>query len=327
MKSTLLANEFKVAKLKELIHESDSYIITNNDLRGNSYFRSILESSFENQIITYRHASYDNISFSIKDSPPKTLSATDLCDLVECPRKYYAKRRENLEHIIENHDLIPIQPYDIGNIVHTCLKEIYKNQRPQIFLDNIIKGHLEKKGLSLSMAECLHKEIVEYIINAKQMANEIIQKYSIEEVFVEQENTKEIFDISLKGKIDLWGLNKERSHCLIIDFKRNTKKMNKSPESFLQLSFYRYLLIQKNLIQKNTPCTLCFIPYDNDVQKKVLSLEVDNMFKQKHLKYDLFEDIENKILKFKNMTIYETNPQKISSCNYCPLELICPKKP
>ena len=180
--------------------------------------------------------------YSFKDVE---LSATRLKTYLTCKRKYYYKYVQK----IKNHEIpkdVP-QEYEIGNIVHAALKELYTKKSTYVDAQEL-QHDLEKELDKL----CGKSELEKYLISLQKKRLSKFYALEIErfkkgyEVYACEENfTIKHAGMRLVGQIDR--VDKRENVIEVLDYKTGAYKLynknNFTDATDFQLEFY-YLLTQ-----------------------------------------------------------------------------------
>lgn len=238
------------------------------------------------------------------------LSASKLKTYLTCKRKFYYKY---IEHIMSHE--IPtdmIEQYEIGNIVHTALYDVY-TQKPtytdakelQLDIENALDSKIDKNS-----------EIERYFISlqkAKMKEFSTLEVARFEDGWVVQECEKsltcEFAGMNLIGQIDR--LDERENELYVIDYKTGNfpiyNKNNFTEATDFQLEFY-YLLVKDKAehihcayydLSKNELVKEAFL----EEKLAVLESNIKDMLARDEINFEKTEDEKN--------------------CLYCEYKVIC----
>lgn len=216
--------------LKQLgIQESETY---SEEEYSNILFQRTSKPLFEEQEIIRE--------YSFKD---KKISATRLKTFLTCKRKYYYRYILTLQ----NHEIPQDMPkeYEIGNIVHSALKELYSKQNRYINVDAL------KRDLHKELENARGKsELDKYLINLQKRRMDDFCEYEVQHfqegwsvIACEEYFSTTFAGATIVGQIDR--VDKKENLIEVLDYKTGsyplyTKNSFQDATDF-QLEFY-YLL-------------------------------------------------------------------------------------
>ncbi|SFV55285.1 FIG00388203: hypothetical protein [hydrothermal vent metagenome] len=246
------------------------------------------------------------LDYSFKDIK---LSATRLKTYLSCKRKYYHKYIQKLN----GHDIpqdVP-QEYEIGNVVHLALKELYSKKSSYTDARELQKD-LEKE-LDI---QCGKSELDKYLISLQKKR---LQKFYVQEIqrFVdgfEVHSCEESFSVeyagmTLIGQIDR--VDKRDNEIEVLDYKTGSYKLysknNFTEATDFQLEFY-YLLTQA--LGDVTSCAFYDLKEIEIVPEAFLSEKLEIL--QSHIK-DLLQ------VEYIDFVLCEDELQ----CRYCDYAVMC----
>ncbi len=217
--------------LKQLgIQESENY---SESHLSNILFSKDLQEPFFFKDISYLH-SFKN----------KTLSATKLKSYLTCKRQYYFRYIES----IERHDIPRDTPqeYEIGNVVHDALKELYSKKDHYLDVE-ALKSDLYRELDNASKSSELDK----YLIALQKRKLEKFCELEVERfkegwrVYKVEQNMKLFMDgLTLEGRIDRIDVKDEAYE--VLDYKTGKyalySKNNFMDAKDFQMEFYSLLV-------------------------------------------------------------------------------------
>jgi RecB family exonuclease len=171
------------------------------------------------------------------------LSATRLKIFLTCKRKYYYKY---IKHI-KNHEIPKDMPqeYEIGNVVHRALKEVYAKK------NSYIDARELKHDIDKALDEyCGDSELDKYLVAMQKKRLDVFAQKEIErfkqgwKVIATEESFKEPFyGITIAGQIDR--VDKKENLVEVLDYKTGSYTLN-TKNNFMdahdfQLEFYHLL--------------------------------------------------------------------------------------
>ena len=246
------------------------------------------------------------LDYSFKDVK---LSATRLKTYLTCKRKYYYKYVQKLY----GHEIpqdVP-QEYEIGNVVHLALKELYLNKSSYTDARELQKD-LEKE----LDKQCGKSELDKYLISLQKKRltkfyTQEIQRFAdgFEVLSCEESFTTEYAGMTLVGQIDR--VDKRDNEIEVLDYKTGSYKLynknNFTEATDFQLEFY-YLLAQAQ--GDVTSCAFydlkeCEIVPEAFLNEKlgILQSHIKDMLEVEHIDFLLCEDL--------------------AQCKYCDYALMC----
>ena len=171
------------------------------------------------------------------------LSATRLKTYLSCKRKYYLKYIEQVKNHIIPKDMP--QEYEIGNVVHLALKELYKKNSAYTSVEQL-KKDLHKE---LDYA-CGKSELDKYLIAMQKKRMDLFCEKEVERFnegwsvhSCEESYRVEYAGMTLMGQIDR--IDKRENEIEVLDYKTGNytlyNKNNFTDATDFQLEFY-YLL-------------------------------------------------------------------------------------
>jgi len=246
------------------------------------------------------------LDYSFKDVK---LSATRLKTYLTCKRKYYHKYIQKLY----GHDIpqdVP-QEYEIGNVVHLALKELYSKKSSYSDVREL-KKDLEKE----LDKQCGKSELDQYLISLQKKR---LQKFYTLEIqrfidgfevhFCEESFSVEYAGMTLVGQIDR--VDKRDNEIEVLDYKTGSYKLynknNFTEATDFQLEFY-YLLTQS--LGDVTSCAFYDLKEVEIVPEAFLGEKLEIL--QSHIK-----DLLN--IEYIDFVLCEDETQ----CRYCEYAVIC----
>ncbi len=246
------------------------------------------------------------LDYSFKDVK---LSATRLKTYLSCKRKYYHKYIQKLY----GHDIpqdVP-QEYEIGNVVHLALKELYSKKSSYTDIKELQKD-LEKE----LDKQCGKSELDKYLISLQKKR---LQKFYIQEIqrfadgfevySCEESFSVEYAGMTLLGQIDR--VDKRDNEIEVLDYKTGAYKLynknNFTEATDFQLEFY-YLLTQS--LGDVTSCAFYDLKEVQIVPEAFLSEKLEIL--QSHIK-DLLQ------VEYIDFVLCEDESQ----CRYCEYAVMC----
>ena len=246
------------------------------------------------------------LDYSFKDVK---LSATRLKTYLSCKRKYYHKYVQKLY----GHDIpqdVP-QEYEIGNVVHLALKELYSKKSSytdarelQKDLEKELDKQCGKSELDRYLISLQKKRLSKFYTQEIQRFVDGFEVYSCEESF-----STEYAGMTLVGQIDR--VDKRDKEIEVLDYKTGSYKLyNKNSfteATDFQLEFY-YLLTQS--LGDVTSCAFydlkeCEIVPEAFLQEKlgILQSHIKDMLEVEHIDFVLCENL--------------------AQCKYCDYSVMC----
>ncbi|MBL1243137.1 MAG: PD-(D/E)XK nuclease family protein [Sulfurimonas sp.] len=246
------------------------------------------------------------LDYSFKDVK---LSATRLKTYLSCKRKYYYKYIQKLY----GHDIpkdVP-QEYEIGNVVHLALKELYSKKSSytdvrelQKDLEKELDKQCGKSELDKYLVSLQKKRMQKFYALEIQRFTDGFEVYSCEESF-----SIEYAGMTLVGQIDR--VDKRDNEIEVLDYKTGAYKLynknNFTEATDFQLEFY-YLLTQS--LGDVTNCAFYDLKEVEIVPEAFLNEKIEIL--QSHIKDLLQVDYIDFIL-----------CEDESQCRYCEYAVMC----
>lgn len=266
----------------------------------------ILSSDDEYQDILYKSNKLNYIEQEIKEKIDLTKiiwSASSLKIFLECKRRWYLSKILHLkEHTISK---LP-KSYELGNIIHSILKDYYEEKEQDI--DKVfLKYRSENPFLALDL-EIYKSKVKEFLqIDKKRLENRAI-------VSLEQKFDTTFNDIQISGIIDR--VDKFEDCYEVIDYKtsRNLKVDTQATYENsvdFQLEFY-YIAVSSLYRSKNIRASY----YDL----------FENCFKEEIVLEQKLELLKNILDDLKEQSKDEINfckTDKLQNCEYCSYKILC----
>lgn len=234
-------------------------------------------------------------------------SASSLKTFLECKRKYFLKYVVG----IENHNLsLKPQSFELGNLIHKVLDELYKKSDINDISYERLKGFLEKELIKnpflLVDKEIYLKKLSTFIELEQSRFSKGLEIIALEKEFKFVHN-----GIVIKGKIDR--IDKVQDEYFIIDYKTSSNLKIDSLKTFenssdFQLEFY---YLAANYIFNTDKIKTFYY----DLSEISLKEEVALNEKLKKLD-DIFSQMNTKTLNFSKC-------EKVSECQFCEFKTIC----
>jgi ATP-dependent helicase/DNAse subunit B len=249
----------------------------------------------------------DNIALDI-DLSKKIWSSSSFTRFLKCKRKYYL---QDILRIKEHHFSIKPQGYELGNIIHTVLENIYKNNNNfsnfntlyKAILDNLNTTKASNPYLIFSI-ELLKKKLQNFVHTDIKRFQQGIKVLECEKEFKFTHN-----DITITGSIDRIDIHKD-GKLDILDYKTSKSLKIDTIKNYLkstdfQLEFY-FLALQSDKI-----LNVCYY----DLNKGQLLDET--MLDEKLVLLD------EKLELLKTTTVDFSKCEDLKECQYCPYITIC----
>lgn len=297
---------------KRLFDKAKHIVITYVDDEQNSMSRFIKElfispniryKDFSNILQNTSHLEYHDKEI-VKEINLSLLewSATSLKTYLECKRKFYI----NYILRIKEHE-VSLKPasYELGEIIHTVLEKIYKeNNMNEVVLDNKISKYQNINPYLTLDLELWKRRLKKFLVLEKARFEDGIKIEALEKPFKILHK-----GISLKGKIDR--IDRDRDGKLIIlDYKTSsslkidTKKTYENSVDF-QLEFY-YLGMG-----------------DKDIKSVAYYDLFHGRIKEEIVLEEKLLDLENILQSLHTTNVNFTKCENTSICNYCSYKVLC----
>jgi CRISPR/Cas system-associated exonuclease Cas4 (RecB family) len=253
-----------------------------------------------------------------------SLSASSLQAFQDCPRKYFATYIEKMSN--KNLAKVGIEPNEIGQIEHAIIAD-YFQKNIEVHEEEVLNfaklkltEYVKHNHISIGRTdfnEVLY-ELIEYTTNGLNFLYDLKSKNLNAEFHFEfplPEN-----DLNIKGSIDC--LVRDELGLEIYDFKRSQAAVGnkKEIERFekLQVWIYRWVLLNNSVGTEVKKWGYVNLSEENknnilDNSKTDLKEEFDKYIRT------LSEELKNEVL-------FSPKPKKDSVCQFCHLNLICPKE-
>lgn len=271
----------------------------------NEYKNYLVKKDYSSILFQTKQLQYTNKDIVLDiDLSLQSWSATALKTYLGCKRKYYLQYIANIkEHTIS----IKPQNFDIGNIIHNCLDDAFKNNNINKSYINTYLSKESKNNPYLTLElELWKKRLEKFLELEKSREKQNITIFKTELPFNLNYN-----GINIKGKIDRIDKHPDNTYE-ILDYKTSSSLKIDTPKNYedskdFQLEFY-YLASRDKMIKDVGYYDL----YNTQVKKETLLEE-----KLKLL------DIHFKTLKTTQVNFTQT--QNTNECQFCSYKTICGK--
>lgn len=278
-------------------------LFENSKIEQNQKDKEYKHILFSNRVINH----FDEKIVKEIDLSKKEWSASSLKDFLQCKRKYY------LKHIIgikEHTNSLKAKPYELGNLVHNSLEELYtKVDLSLIDYDKLLKI-FEKKIVDnpflILDIEIFKRKLEDFMEYEKRRFNKNIQVIACEKSFNFNYN-----GIRIKGTIDR--IDKIDEAYYVIDYKTSSSLSidtikNYENSSDFQLEFY--YLACKELYKTENIKTFYYDLHNVKLQEEIaLDEKLDLLDK-------IFDELKTEFVSFDKC-------EKKSDCQFCDFKTIC----
>lgn len=277
---------------------------------------------FENKIeIIPRDKEYKHILFLNKkinhydenivekiDLSKRAWSASSLKDYLQCRRKFYLK---HIVGIKEHSNSLKAKPYELGNIVHNTLEELYSSTEFDLVdykkLLTIFEKNIINNPFLILDVEIFKRKLEEFVNYEKNRLDKNIKVIACEKAFEFKYK-----DIKLKGTIDR--IDKIEDKTYVIDYKTSSSLSvdtikNYESSSDFQLEFY--FLACKEYFKYENIKTFYYDLYSVKLIEEIALYE----------KLELLDSIFDELKTVKEVSFDKC--EKESDCQFCDFRTIC----